>query len=302
MKVHRRVPSPAVALESTLLLHGVPKESALGLHRELSQVCTAQGAHPALIALLDGNPVAGVSEAELQQLLEAGSVPKANTSNLGVLKYWGANAATTVSATMEIAASAGISIFATGGLGGVHQNLFTGGSTCNLDISSDLAAMSRFPVAVVSSGVKSILDVIATREALESLGVCVVGFRTDSFPAFYERSSEAGVDARFDDAESLAGFLLSELSRSNRGVLIANPIPEQHEIPRERFESWKESAMEEAESQGATGRSITPAVLAALHRISDGATLKANIELIRSNTALAAQLAVSMHRLARKTP
>jgi pseudouridine-5'-phosphate glycosidase len=246
--------------------------------------------------------VAGVTEAELQQLLQANSVPKANTSNLGVLKYWGANAATTVSATMEIAADAGISVFATGGLGGVHQNLFTGGATCNLDISSDLAAMSRFPVAVVSSGVKSILDVAATREALESLGVCVVGFQTDSFPAFYERSSEAGVDARFDDAESLAGFLLSELNRSNRGVLVANPIPEQHEIPRDRFEAWREQAIDEAESQGATGRGVTPAVLASLHRVSDGATLRANIELIRSNTTLAAQLAVEMHRIARTIP
>jgi pseudouridine-5'-phosphate glycosidase len=249
--------------------------------------------------MLEGTPVAGVTESELQHLLDSGSVPKANTSNLGVLKYWGANAATTVSATMEIAASAGISVFATGGLGGVHQNLFSAGSTCNLDISSDLAAMSRFPVAVVSSGVKSILDVIATREALESLGVCIVGFKTDRFPAFYERSSDAGVDARFDDAESLAGFLLAELARSGRGVLVANPIPEEHEIPRDRFEAWREQAVDQAESEGAAGRAVTPAVLAALHRISNGATLNANIELIRSNTILAAQLAAAMHRLAK---
>ncbi|MFI4854228.1 MAG: pseudouridine-5'-phosphate glycosidase [Phycisphaerales bacterium JB065] len=302
MKVHRRVPSPAVALESTLLLHGVPSHSALGLHRELCELCVQAGAHPALVALLEGAPVAGVTEAELQELLQCPSVPKANTSNLGVLKYWGANAATTVSATMEIAAAAGINVFATGGLGGVHQNLFTGSATCNLDISSDLAAMSRFPVAVVSSGVKSILDVVATREALESLGVCVVGFQTDSFPAFYQRASDAGVDARFDDVQDLAGFLLAEFARSNRAVLVANPIPEQHEIPHDRFEVWREQATEHAESIGATGRALTPAILAALHRISDGATLNANIELIRSNTTLAAQIASAMHQKNRNIP
>lgn len=300
MRVTRRVPSPAVALESTLLVHGVPKSSALELSRELCNICLSVGASPALIALIDGQPVAGVTESELRELLDRGAVPKANTSNLGVLKYWGASAATTVSATMEIAASAGISVFATGGLGGVHQNLFTGGSTCNLDVSSDLAAMARYPVAVVSSGVKSILDVNATREALESLGVCVVGFRTDRFPAFYQRSSEAEVDARFDDAEELADFLSSELARSGRGVLVANPIPERYEIAAEQFDAWREKAEERAESLGAIGRGVTPAVLSALHDLSDGATLLANIELVRSNTRLASELAVSMYSQKRK--
>lgn len=300
MRVSRRVPSPAVALESTLLVHGVPVSSALGLSRELCNICLSVGASPALIALIDGQPVAGVTESELQELLDREAVPKANTSNLGVLKYWGASAATTVSATMEIAASAGISVFATGGLGGVHQNLFTGGSTCNLDVSSDLAAMARYPVAVVSSGVKSILDVNATREALESLGVCVVGFRTDTFPAFYQRSSESEVDARFDDAEELADFLSSELARSGRGVLVANPIPERYEIAAEQFDAWREKAEERAESVGASGRGVTPAVLSALHDLSDGATLRANIELVRSNTRLASELAVSMYSQKRK--
>ena len=293
MRVARRVPSPAVALESTLLVHGVPKSSALNLHRDLSNLCSATGAHPALIAMIDGQPIAGVTEAELAELLDGGAVPKANTSNLGVLRYWGASAATTVSATMEIAADAGISVFATGGLGGVHQHLFTGDATCNLDVSSDLAAMAKFPVAVVSSGVKSILDVNATREALESLGVCIVGYRTDQFPAFYQRSSDA--DARIDDYAELAPVLRSELSRSDRGVLIANPIPPEHEIDREQFESWRAQAEDRAEAEGATGRAVPPAVLAALHEISGGATLRANIELVRSNTQLAAQLAGAMH-------
>ncbi len=294
MKIDRRTPSPAVALETTLLLHGVPKSSALDLHRGLSSICLEHGANPGLVGLLDGVPTVGITEDELNGLLKEDSVPKANTSNLGVLRYWGANAATTVSATMEIASCAGLSVFATGGLGGVHQNLFSGEATCNLDISADLAAMSRYPVAVVSSGVKSILDVVATREALESLGVCVVGYRTDRFPAFYSRSSDAGVDARFDDPDALASFLRMELNRTTRGVLVVNPIPEQFEIPDRQFGEYVEQATAEATASGATGRSVTPAILDALHRISGGKTLEANIELVRSNTALAAQLASRM--------
>lgn len=295
MRVLRRTPSPAVALETTLLLHGVPPISAMALHRELCGICTGHGAYPALIGLLDGQPVAGITEAELSELLERGSVPKANTSNLGVLKYWGASAATTVSATMEIAAAAGISMVATGGLGGIHQNIWTGGSTCNLDVSSDLGAMARYPVAVVSSGVKSILDVNATREALESLGVCVIGFGTDRFPAFYSRSSPAGVDARMDDPAELATFLRAELPRAGRGILIVNPIPEDDEIPDEQFSRWLEEAEESVAESGAVGRAVTPSILGELHRISGGRTLEANLSLIRSNTMLAARLAALMH-------
>lgn len=296
MRVLRRTPSPAVALETTLLLHGVPAGSAIDLHRQLCEICVEQGAHPALVGLLEGRAVAGITQAELSELIGRGSVPKANTSNLGVLQYWGASAATTVSATMEIAASAGISVFATGGLGGIHQNIWTGGSTCNLDVSSDLAAMARFPVAVVSSGVKSILDVCATREALESLGVCVIGYGTDSFPAFYSRTSDSEVDGRIDDPAELAAFLRSELSRSGRGILIVNPIPEADEIPEEQFAAWHDEAREVATESGATGRGVTPAVLSALHEVSGGRTLDANLALIRSNTALAARLAALMHR------
>jgi pseudouridylate synthase len=296
MRVDRRTPNPAVALETTLLLHGVPKSSAMALHHDLSRICQENGAHPALVGLIDGKPTVGITDAELTDLLERESLPKANTSNLGVLRYWGASAATTVSATMEIASGAGIAVFATGGLGGIHQNLFTKGATCNLDVSSDLAAMSRFPVAVVSSGVKSILDVVATREALESLGVCVIGYRTDRFPAFYARGSDAGVDARFDDPDRLAGFLTSELNRSHRGVLVVNPIPEPFAIPEKTFNDWLERAEAEVAETEVAGRAVTPAILAALHRISGGRTLESNVELVRSNAALAAQFAARMHQ------
>jgi pseudouridine-5'-phosphate glycosidase len=284
---------PRVALESTLLLHGVPRESCLSLHAQLCDDVRGAGAEPALIAVFGGESVVGVSACQLEALLSSGTVPKANTSNLGVLLARKAHAATTVSTTMELAARAGIRVFATGGLGGVHQ-----GWSTQLDVSSDLLACTRFPVAVVCSGVKSILDVRATREALETLGVPVVGFRTGLFPAFYQRSlSEAGpptVDATFDDVEELAAFVHAELARTGRGIVVCNPIPEDSEIPAPRFEAWKQEALRMASEAGATGRDATPFVLGRLHAISNGETLRANIALVRSNARLAGAIAAAM--------
>jgi pseudouridine-5'-phosphate glycosidase len=199
------------------------------------------------------------------------------------------DAATTVSATMELAAAVGVRVFATGGLGGVHQDL-----ACNLDVSSDLAAFTRFPVAVVASGVKAILDVEGTREALETLGVPVIGYRTDAFPAFYLRASAARVDARFDDAAELARFVSAELARTGRGVLVCNPIPETEEIPRADWDAWLEQAEDEAEHAGVRGREVTPFMLSRLHRLSGGRTLRANLALVKDNAALAATIAAGM--------
>lgn len=276
----------AVALETTLLLHGVPRSSAPDLARTLKEIVRGHGASPTLIAVVGGRAIVGLSDAELDELLGSSSVPKANTANLGVLMHRGQSAATTVSTTMELAAAAGVRVFATGGLGGVHR-----GWAEQLDVSSDLAALARFPVAVVSSGVKSILDVVATREALESLGVPVVGYQTDRFPAFYQRESAASVDARFDDPAELADFVRVELARSGRGVLIANPIPRPDEIDAGKWRSWLDLAMERARASGATGRDLTPALLAAVHELSGGATLRANVALVKSNASLAAQIA-----------
>jgi pseudouridine-5'-phosphate glycosidase len=243
-------------------------------------------------------PIVGLSEAELELLLAAaesgagagpGGVPKANSSNLGILMSQGSHAATTVSTTMELAAAAGVRVFATGGLGGVHQGWAT-----TLDISTDLFALTRFPVAVVASGVKSLLDISATREALETLGVPVVGFGTDSFPAFYLRKSSAGVDARFDDIAKLAAFVSAELERTGRGVLVVNPIPEADELDPAEFERWLLQARKHAEDHGASGRNVTPTILGALHMISGGATLQANIALVRSNARLAGRLRAAM--------
>jgi pseudouridine-5'-phosphate glycosidase len=287
MQVTNRAGPAPVALETTLLIHGVPPETAPKLAADLAADVRAAGASPAIVGVVAGQPIVGLTDDELRTLLETPNVPKANTANLGVLIHRRAHAATTVSATMEIAAAAGCRVFATGGIGGVHRGYAT-----RPDISADLAAFARFPVAVVTSGVKSILDVDATREALETLGVPVIGFCTDRFPAFYQRDGGVGVDAVFEDPSALAAFVSSELRRTSRGVVIANPIPQADELDSASCARWLAEA--EAAAPRATGRDATPALLAALHRVSGGATLRANIALVRSNARLAGAIASSV--------
>jgi len=292
----------AVALETTLLVHGLPPDRSKVLAADLNRIIRAEGAEPALIGIVAGAATIGLNDAELDMLLRAAAespsaVPKANTANLGVLMHWGSHAATTVSTTMELAATAGIRVFATGGLGGVHRNY-----GCDLDVSSDLAAFTRWPVAVVSAGVKGVLDVEATREVLETLGVTVVGFRTDVFPAFYRRESRARVDARFDEVIDLAAFLRSEFERIGatggpRGILICNPVPPEHEVPAAEWDRWLDQAEDAAEQAGISGRDLTPFMLARLHEISGGQTVATNIELVKHNARLAAKLASAMARL-----
>lgn len=277
----------AVALETTLLLHGVPAGQGKPLARDLASIIESEGATAALCGVVAGVPTVGMSEAELDTLLANPKVPKANSPNLGVILHNRSHGATTVSTTMELAAAAGVRVFATGGLGGVHRHLEQ-----RLDISADLFAFTRFPVAVVTSGCKSLLDVENTREMLETLGIPVIGFRTNRFPAFYLRESEAGIDARFDSPDELANFVASELRRTGRGIVVANPIPEEYELSRADWDRWLASA--QAESASATGRDVTPALLSKLHTLSGGLTLKANVELVRSNARLAGQIAARM--------
>jgi len=278
----------SVALETTLLLHGVPIGQGLPLAAELSAIVSAAGAKPAIIGIVNGIPTVGLTDSQLTELLASTNVPKVNSSNLGLILHRKSHGATTVSTTMELAAAAGIRFFATGGLGGVHRNY-----SSHLDVSADLAAFTRFPVAVVTSGVKSILDVVATRELLESLGVPVVGFRTTRFPAFYLRESDAAVDASFDDPADLARFCRAELDRTGRGIVVCNPIPIADELPRAQWDRWLAEAVARSP---ADGRDVTPSILANLHVLSGGQTLRANLALVRSNAALAAQLAVLARR------
>lgn len=276
-----------VALETTLLLHGVPRDRAGPLAAELAQIVRAEGARPALIGVLAGRAIVGLSDQDLAELFAARHVMKVNSANLGTALHRGAHGATTVSTTMELAAAAGIRLFATGGIGGVHR-----GYGQRLDISADLAALTRFPVAVVTSGVKSLLDVESTREALESLGIPVVGFRTRSFPAFYLRESGAGVDDSFDDEADLASFIAAELARTGRAVVIAQPVPESEQIEPGLWDAWLKKA--QARAAAAAGRDVTPALLQHLHELSGGRTLRANLALVKANARLAARLAVRL--------
>ncbi len=284
---------PRVALETTLLVHGVPREQALPLHAELSALIRARGAEPAVVGVVGGRSVVGMSDADVAAMLAAPRVPKINTATVGIARHRAWHAATTVSATMELAAGAGVRLFATGGLGGVHRDLAT-----RLDISADLAAFTRFPVAVVTSGCKSLLDVVGTREMLETLGIPVIGFGTDRFPAFYLRDGGVSVDERFDDVADLGRFIMAELARTSRGVVVCNPIPADHELDASDWSIWMANAADKARDKGAVGREATPAVLGALHEISGGKTLAANLALVKSNAELAARLAVAVAQAA----
>lgn len=282
----RRAPPHAVAIETTVLTHGVPRPAARDLARDLAQLALQAGSHAAFVALVAGTPTVGLADHELDRLLAPPEVPKANTSNLGWLIHTGADAATTVSTTLELAAAAGLTVCATGGLGGVHKDLAR-----RIDISADLAALARYPIALVTSGCKSILDVESTRELLESLGVPVVGFRTDVFPAFYRRHSQAGVDARIDDVPTLARFARRELARTGRALVIANPIPPEAELSESDLRTWMAQAQAGDATTPETGRQVTPALLRRLHEASGQATVRANVALIRSNVTLAGELA-----------
>lgn len=289
MELVDRAGPAAVALETTLLVHGVPRHAARPLAQELDAIVRAEGAEPVVVGVVSGRPIVGLTPDELALLLDGSDIAKANTANLGVLMARGQHAATTVSTTMELAAHAGVRLFATGGIGGVHK-----GYGQRWDLSADLAALARHPVAVVSSGVKNLLDVESTREALETLGVPVIGYGTDRFPAFYLRESDAGVDARFDDPAELGDYLRRELARTGRGVLVCNPIPREAELDRAAWSGWIEQAEHRARSSGASGRGVTPAVLGALAEVSGGATLQANLALVRANARLAARLAAGL--------
>ncbi|MCH7793437.1 MAG: pseudouridine-5'-phosphate glycosidase [Planctomycetes bacterium] len=287
MRVITRAGPNAVALETTLLTHGVPRETAAPLAAQLADIVRRHDVQPVLVGILEGRAIVGMDEHELARLLAAEHIVKVNTANLGVVLHRGVAGSTTVSATMELCAHAGVRLFATGGIGGLHRGYGT-----RLDVSSDLAALARFPVAVVCSGVKAMLDVPATREALEALGVPVVGFGTDRFPAFYLRDGGAGVDEVFDDHADLAAYIAEELARSRRGVLVVNPVPAEAEIGRDDWERWIERATEQTRCE--SGRSLTPAVLRKLHEVSDGRTLEANLALARANTELAASVCRAM--------
>jgi pseudouridine-5'-phosphate glycosidase len=279
---------PVVALESTLIAHGLPRPRNLEVARELEAVVRSEGAVPATIAMVSGEARVGLDEEALELVASDANVSKCGVRDLAVVAASGGHGATTVASTAWLADRAGIQVFATGGLGGVHR-----GARDTWDESADLDTLARLGVAVVCSGVKSILDVAATLERLETLGVTVLGFGTDRFPGFYLHDSGQPVPWRADTPEEVAAVLAArrELGTDDRAVVVANPLPVEEQLDPELHDRVVDAALAAAAEQGVSGKEITPFLLDHLQRETDGASLDANVRLVLRNAALAARIA-----------
>lgn len=276
-----------VALESTILAHGLPPGRNRKVAARLEDVVRSAGAVPATIAVLGGEPVLGLSDAELDRVCDpdAGLV-KLSRRDLAPAAALGRDGATTVAATAALAAAAGIRVFATGGLGGVHR-----GAASSFDVSADLDVLAGTPVLVVCSGVKSVLDIGATLEALETRSVPVLGFGTDVFPAFYLRGSPYAAPWRVDTAAEAAAVTAAHLAGRTGGLLLANPVPAGAEMPRELHDRLLADGLALLAARGVTGKDVTPVLLEHFHTASGGVSLDTNEELVVSNAALAAEVA-----------
>jgi pseudouridine-5'-phosphate glycosidase len=281
---------PVVALESTIIAHGMPHPQNLETAQALEQIIRDHGAVPATIAVIAGDFKVGLTAAELFVLATEQNVMKLSVRDLPLAAAKRLHGATTVAATMRLAARAGIRVFATGGIGGVHR-----GAETTFDISADLTELAETPVAVVSAGAKSILDIGRTLEMLETLSVPVIAYRSDTFPAFYSRESGFAAPMRLDTPLELAGFLKARWELSPKGgVSIANPIAAADEIPAAKIEGTIRAALDEAAKQGIAGKETTPFLLKRVNEVTGGASLKANIALVKNNARLAAEIAVAL--------
>lgn len=285
---------PVVALESTIIAHGMPFPQNIETARRVEAAVRAAGATPATCAILHGKMKAGLSLEEMEWLGQAGpQVPKASRRDLAYLLSQQKSGATTVAATMMIAHRAGIPIFATGGIGGVHR-----GAAQTMDISADLQELAHTPVAVVSAGVKSILDIGLTLEYLETMGVPVIGYKTNDFPAFYTQKSGFSVDFKIETPEAIAQMLRTHLDLQLRGgLLIAQPVPTAQQMDAILMEKTIAEALTEAEAAHIRGKAITPFLLAKISEITQGNSLQTNIALVLNNARLAAEVAVCLAHL-----
>lgn len=280
---------PVVALESTIITHGMPSPENLSTALRVEETVRQAGATPATIAVLNGTLTVGLSGDQLAMLAATTSTMKLSRADLAWAMTKRVHGSTTVAATMLAAARMGIRFFATGGIGGVHRNWQN-----TLDISADLPEFSQSAVTVVSAGCKAILDVAATLEYLETLGVPVIGWQTDRLPAFWSRDSGLPVSLRMDSANQFRQFLQHRRQlHQNGGILVANPIPATDEIPAETVEQWIIQASEDAQHHGIIGKALTPFLLSRINQLSNGQSLVANIELIVNNARLAAELATA---------
>jgi pseudouridine-5'-phosphate glycosidase len=282
---------PVVALESTIISHGMPYPQNVATALRVEAEVRSSGALPATIAVIDGRLTAGLNVAQIEALGRAGpTVAKVSRRDLPFIVATNQTGATTVAATMIIASTAGIRVFATGGIGGVHR-----GAAQTFDISADLQELARTPVAVVCAGAKSILDLGLTLEYLETHGVPVVGYRTAQLPAFFTQDSGFSVDYRLDDASEIARLLQIKWAMGlGGGVVIANPIPAAHAMPRAVIDAAIEQALSDAQAQGISGKQTTPFLLERVNALTGGNSLAANIELVLNNARLASAVAVAL--------
>ena len=282
---------PIVAMESTIISHGMPYPQNVETALNCQRICRENGAVPATCAVIGGKLCAGLTDEQIDYLGREGhNVTKASRRDLPMLIAKGMDGATTVAATMIVAAAAGIRVFATGGIGGVHR-----GAETTMDISADLEELAATPVCVVCAGAKSILDLNLTMEYLETKGVPVIGFGTDELPAFYTRRSGIGVPWRSDDPKEIAGAINAskELGYPG-GMLIVNPIPEAYSMDADVINKAIDDAIEEAKAQGIKGKETTPFLLAKIKDITGGSSLAANIQLVYNNVRLAAKIAANL--------
>lgn len=284
---------PIVALESTIISHGMPYPQNVETARMVEQIIRDNGAVPATIAIMDGKIKIGLSEEELELLGNTPGVSKVSRRDIGQLIATKKIGATTVAATMICAELAGIRVFATGGIGGVHR-----GAETTMDISADLEELSNTGVAVVCAGAKSILDIGLTLEYLETKGVPVIGYQTDEMPAFYTRSSGFDLTFRSDDASQLAQVLKAKWDLGIKGgAVIANPIPAEHALEDSFINDIITQAMTEAKDNGISGKEVTPFLLGKVKDLTEGKSLVANIELVKHNAKVGAQLAAAYNEL-----
>ena len=279
-----------VALESTIIAHGMPYPGNVVTARALEHIIRNEGAVPATIAVLGGRLKVGLDESELEHVAQSPGMAKASVRDLPVLIAARHDGATTVASTMRIAAMAGIRVFATGGIGGVHR-----GVEITADVSADLTELALSPVAVISAGAKAILDLPRTLEMLETLSVPVIGYQCDEFPAFYSRSSGLRIPARADSPEEIAAILAARWRLSNvGGALIANPIPSADEIPAQKIGAQIAVALQDARAKGIAGKEVTPFLLARIRDLTQGESQRANVALALNNAQLGARIARSL--------
>ncbi|MBM6593243.1 pseudouridine-5'-phosphate glycosidase [Microvirga pudoricolor] len=283
---------PVVALESTIITHGMPYPQNVETARAVEGIVRENGAVPATIAVIGGRIKVGLSETDLDWLGTARDVMKLSRADLPYAVSTGRHGATTVAATMICATMAGVRVFATGGIGGVHR-----GVEATMDISADLDELARTPVTVVCAGAKAILDLPRTLEYLETRGVPVVGYRTDRFPAFWSRASELPAPLRLDSPEAIAGLVDTKRALGlEGGVLVANPVPEEAEIPADVMKVFIDEAIGEAQRRGVTAKAVTPFLLSRLFEETQGRSLETNIALVKNNADLAARVAGALSR------